>query len=84
MIAVRAKEWTDAPRRCRLSDAALAMAKEFGLAPHSLVKKIANRSEPQKSLVEEWVRSLREEKLPHRRSRPRRIRPARFHRRNRR
>lgn len=38
MNAVSTKEWNDAPRRCRLSDAALAMAKELGLAPHSLVK----------------------------------------------
>jgi hypothetical protein len=64
VIAVRPKEWTDAQRRCRLSDAALAMAKELGLAPHSLVKKIPNRSEPQKSLVEEWGRRLQDENSP--------------------
>ena len=57
MNAVRTTEWTDAQRRCRLSDAALAMAKELGLAPHS-------RSEPQKSLVEAWVRRLPEENSP--------------------
>jgi len=66
--AVRTKEWTDAQRRCRLSDAALAMAKELGLAPHSLVKNIPNRSEPWKAPVEEWVRRLHEEKFRRRRT----------------
>lgn len=68
MNAVRTTEWTDAQRRCRLSDAALAMAKELGLAPHSLVKNIPNRSEPWKAPVEEWVRRLHEEKFRHRRT----------------
>ena len=68
MKAARAKEWTEAQRRCGLSDTALAMAKELGLAPHSLVKNIPHRSEPWKAPVEEWVRDLHEEKFGQRRS----------------
>ena len=68
MKAARAKEWTEAQRRCGLSDTALAMAKELGLAPHSLVKNIPHRSQPWKAPVEAWVRGLHEEKFSHRRA----------------
>ncbi len=67
MKATRAQEWSEAQRRCRLS-AALTMAKELGLAPHSLVKNIPNRSQPWKAPVEAWVRDLHEEKFGRRRA----------------
>jgi hypothetical protein len=58
MKLARQQEWTEAKRRCRLSDEALAMAKELGLSPRSLTKNIPNRSEPWKAPVEDWVRRL--------------------------
>lgn len=54
----RARLWDEAERRCRLSPEALAMAKELGLNPRTLVKNIPSRSEPWKAPVEEWVRDL--------------------------
>jgi hypothetical protein len=68
MNAARAKEWAEAQRRCRLSDVALAMAKELGLAPKSLVKNIPNRSEPWKAPVEDWVVRLHQKKFGNRRA----------------
>lgn len=34
--------WTEAQRRCRLSDEGIRMAKEFGLNPLSLIKNISS------------------------------------------
>jgi len=50
--------WAEARRRCRLSPERLAMAKELGLNPRTLIKNIPSRSEPWKAPVEEWVRDL--------------------------
>lgn len=38
--------WTEAQRRCRLSDEAMRMAKDLGLSPRSLIKNIPSRTEP--------------------------------------
>ncbi len=50
--------WAEAKRRCHLSSEALAMAKELGLNPKTLIKNIPSRAEPWKAPVEEWVRDL--------------------------
>lgn len=66
--------WSEAQRRCRLSDEALGMAKELGLSPRSLIKNIPSRTEPWKAPVEDWVRAIyakrRGAKAPSRPSRP--------------
>ncbi|HYV01309.1 MAG TPA: hypothetical protein VEM93_03080 [Actinomycetota bacterium] len=56
--ADRERMWAEARRRCRLSPEGLAMAKELGLNPRTLIKNIPSRSEPWKAPVEEWVRDL--------------------------
>jgi hypothetical protein len=58
MQASRQAEWDEARRRCRLTAEALAMAKELGLSPRSLVKNIPNPRERWKAPVEDWVRGL--------------------------
>jgi hypothetical protein len=50
--------WTEAQRRCRLSDEAVQMAKELGLNPRSLIKNIPSPSEQWKAPVEDWVRAM--------------------------
>jgi len=65
--------WAEACRRCRLSAEALAMAKEMGLNPLSLLKNVPSRQEPWKAPVEDWVRTMyakRQEKAARRRLRP--------------
>lgn len=51
-------QWHEAQRRCRLSDEALAMARELGLSPRDLIKNIPAKSQPWKAPVEDWVRHL--------------------------
>ena len=64
MNAQRQKEWAEAAQRCHLSAEEVAMAKELGMGPHSLVKNIPNRSQPWKAPVRDWVRELYERKFP--------------------
>lgn len=54
----REDEWAKAKRRCRLTDETLAMAKELGLNPRSLIKNIPSKSEPWKAPVAVWIREL--------------------------
>lgn len=54
--------WTEAQRRCRLSDEAVRMAKEMGLSPRSLIKNIPARTQQWKSPVEDWVRGIYEKR----------------------
>ena len=70
MKTSRQNEWAEAQRRCRLTDEALAMAKELGLSPQSLTKNIPNRAEPWKAPVEDWVRRLHLKKFGVRPTRP--------------
>jgi hypothetical protein len=60
--ADRERMWADARQRCRMSSEAVAMAKELGLNPRTLIKNIPSRSEPWKGPVEEWVRDLYDRK----------------------
>jgi hypothetical protein len=48
--------WAEAKRRGGLSAEALAMAKELGLNPRTLIKNVPSRAEPWKAPVEECVR----------------------------
>jgi hypothetical protein len=54
----READWAEAKRRCGLADETLAMAKELGLNPRSLIKNISSRSEPWKAPVAVWIREL--------------------------
>ncbi|MEK7676717.1 MAG: hypothetical protein AAB676_12875 [Verrucomicrobiota bacterium] len=54
----RDADWADAQQRCRLSVEVMAMAKELGLNPRSLIKNIPNRSEPWKLPVKDWVQNM--------------------------
>jgi hypothetical protein len=54
----RDAQWTEAKKRCRLSGEALAMAKEMGLNPRSLIKNIPSPRQPWKQPVEAWVREM--------------------------
>ena len=56
--AERERMWAEAARRCYLSSQAVAMAKELGLNPRTLIKNLPSRAEPWKAPVEEWVRDL--------------------------
>jgi len=54
--------WTEAQRRCRLSDEAVRMAKELGLSPRSLIKNIPSPKQQWKAPVEDWVRQIYEKR----------------------
>src|SRR5215475_2555088 len=55
--------WREAKRRCRLTDEEVRMAKQLGFQPKSLIQNIPSRSGQWKAPVNEWVRSLYEEKI---------------------
>ena len=59
----REAEWAEAKRRCRLTAETLAMAKEIGLNPRSLIKNIPSGSEPWKAPVAVWIRELHRKRL---------------------
>ena len=50
--------WSQAQRRCRLSDEAVRMARELGIGPRSLIKNIPSPKQQWKAPVEDWVRDL--------------------------
>lgn len=54
--------WTQAQRRCRLSDEAVRMAKELGFGPRSLIKNIPAPTQQWKAPAEDWVRDLYEKR----------------------
>jgi hypothetical protein len=58
----RTSEWQEARRRCRLSGEAVAMAKEMGLNPRSLINNIPDKSQPWKEPVEVWIRKMYEKR----------------------
>src|SRR6266849_1934593 len=55
--------WKEAKRRCRLNEEDIRMAKELGFQPKSLIKNIPDPSQKWKAPVNEWIRSLHEEKF---------------------
>jgi hypothetical protein len=59
--------WKEAKRRCRLNEEDVRMAKELGFQPRSLIKNIPDPSQKWKAPVNEWIRSLYEEKFGSRR-----------------
>ena len=59
----RNPDWADAKARCGLNDDDIRMAKELGMAPHSLIKNIPSPSQQWKAPVKEWVRDLYQKKF---------------------
>lgn len=49
-------DWAEAQKRGRLSDEAVAMAKELGMTPKSIGKILPNRDEPWKGPAEDFIR----------------------------
>ncbi len=58
----RDADWTEAKRRCRLSEEEVRMARDLGISPRSLIKNIPSPSQPWKAPVKVWVRELYFEK----------------------
>jgi hypothetical protein len=56
-------DWADAIRRCRLSVEDVEKAKKLGFQPKSLIKNVPSPSQPWKTPVREWVRSLNHKKF---------------------
>lgn len=50
--------WQDAKKKCRLSDADIALAKRLGLNPRSLIKNIPSKSEPWKAPASVWLHEM--------------------------
>ena len=50
--------WAEAKRRCGLNADTVAMAKELGLNPRSLIKNIPSPSEPWKAPVRIWIQEM--------------------------
>jgi len=63
-------EWAEAQRRCPLTEEAVAMARELGISPRSLIKNIPSKSQLWKEPVEDWVRSLHAKRFGERRPKP--------------
>jgi hypothetical protein len=59
----------DAKKKCRLNDEEIAMARELGFQPKSLIRNIPSPSQQWKAPVKEWIRSLHEEEFGVRASR---------------
>jgi hypothetical protein len=59
-------EWTEANRRCRLSEEDVRMAKELGIGPRSLIKNIPSPNQQWKTTVKDWIRGLYEKKMKNR------------------
>lgn len=55
--------WTEAQRRCRLSEDAVRMAKDLGLSPRSLIKNIPSPKQRWKAPVEDWVHAIYEKRF---------------------
>src|SRR5882757_7456933 len=70
MNGQKEEAWREAQRRCRLSDEEVRMAKELGFQPKSLIKNIPSPSQRWKEPVNEWVRSLYEQKIGSKRPAP--------------
>ena len=59
-MAYKQELWAEAKKKCRLSEEDIRMAKEMGLNPKSLIKKIPNPKEQWKAPVKVWIRDMYE------------------------
>jgi hypothetical protein len=55
-------QWQEAKKKCRLNTEDIALAKQLGLNPKSLIKNIPNKSEPWKAPVKEWLHEIAEKR----------------------
>ena len=54
--------WKEAKSRCRLNAEDIRIAKEMGLNPRSLIKNIPNKQQAWKLPVNQWLRSMWEDR----------------------
>ena len=59
-MAYSEQQWAEAKTKCRLNDDDIAIAKQLGLNPRSLIKNIPCKSEPWKAPVKDWLREMDE------------------------
>ena len=75
----KAAKWADAKKKARLSVEEVAMAKELGLSPQTVIaNNSSTRSEKWKAPTKEWIRDLYDQRVDRARSRAaakRRLRP---------
>lgn len=57
-MAYSDQQWKEAKNKCRLNDEEIAIAKQLGINPKSLIKNIPNKSEPWKAPVKDWLHEL--------------------------
>ena len=54
--------WQEAKKKCRLNNEDIALAKQLGLNPRSLIKNIPSKSEPWKAPVKIWIHEIAEKR----------------------
>lgn len=54
--------WAEAKKKCRLNQDDIAMAKQLGFKPKTLLKNIPSPKEQWKAPVKQWIRDLYYEK----------------------
>lgn len=57
-MGTKNKLWELAKQKCKLSEEAIAKAKELGLNPKSLIKNIPSKTESWKKPVSAWIDDL--------------------------
>lgn len=57
-MANKSEIWDEAKRKCKLNDEDIALAKQLGLNPKSLIKNIPSKSEQWKAPVKEWIHEI--------------------------
>ena len=61
-MAYKLELWQEAKKKCRLNENDIAMAKELGLNPKSLIKNIPNKNEQWKAPVKDWIHDMYEKR----------------------
>ena len=61
-MANKLELWQEAKKKCRLNENDIAMAKELGLNPKSLIKNIPSKNEQWKAPVKDWIHDMYEKR----------------------
>ena len=61
-MAYSEQQWKEAKSRCKLCADDIRIAKEMGLNPRSLIKNIPNKQQAWKLPVNQWLRSMWEDR----------------------
>lgn len=57
-MSMKSDIWDEAKHKCRLNDEDIALAKQLGLNPKSLIKNIPSKSEAWKAPVKDWIHDI--------------------------